>query len=274
MRVLTLVFVLIFPFAAAAQTARTSDLVLDALHLDELLIVLQAEAVEAGADMAVDLEEDRSLAGWRRTLTQLNAPGKVEPLMRDTFAEALEEADAELALQFFTTEPGANLIRLELSARQALNDPDIEQAILSRFEQQSAKGAPRVDAIEAFIAANDLIEMNVVGALNANAAFMIGMRDGDPEGFVGEASDEDILRQVWGQEADIRDSTTDWIHAFLWLAYQPVSDVDLDTYIAFSESPAGQALNKALFKAFDALFVQTSYDTGNALALFLSSQDI
>ncbi|WP_193141580.1 DUF2059 domain-containing protein [Meridianimarinicoccus sp. MJW13] len=274
MRILIPLAFVLFPLSVAAQPARLSDQVLDALELEALLVVLQDEAVESGADLAVDLSGEEDLDGWRRTLADLNAPDKVAPRMRDAFADALDDEMAESALAFFTTSPGQDLVQLELSARQALRDPDIETAILSRFETEAASGAGRVDAIEAFIEANDLIDLNVLGALNANAAFLLGMRDGDPEGYGGNAGDEDILQQVWVQEPEIRQSTTDWVHAFLWLAYQPVSDADFDTYLTFTESQAGQALNVALFKAFDALFVSTSYETGMALSLFLSSQDI
>ena len=33
--------------------------------------------------------------------------------------------------------------------------------------------------------------------------------------------------------------TAEWLYPFLMLAYQPLSDQDLDQYIAFSEHPGG-----------------------------------
>ncbi|MCA8882688.1 MAG: DUF2059 domain-containing protein [Rhodobacteraceae bacterium] len=274
MRILAVLFAIVLPLSALAQTARTSDLVLDALQLEQLLVILRDEAVDSGAELAGEDAGARVLEGWRQTLAGLNAPERVGPMMRDTFADALSEEDATAALAFFGSDIGQELVALEMSARQALNDPEVEAAVLSRFEAQASAQAPRIAALEKFIVTNDLIDSNVLGALNANAAFLQGMREGDPDGARDGLSDDEILSEVWLQEPEIRASTEDWVRAFLWLAYQPVSEDDLARYIAFSESGAGQALNTALFRAFDTLFVRTSYQTGKALSLMLAAQEI
>ena len=82
------------------------------------------------------------------------------------------------------------------------------------------------------------------------------------------------MAEVWAQEDEIRESTEDWINAFVALAYQPLGDSALKDYISFSESDAGQSFNNALFRAFDDMFATTSRKTGEALARFLTSEDI
>lgn len=274
MRALTLIFVMILPVMAWAQPVRTSDRVLDALKLDELLVILQTEAVDSGAELAGEGAPPRVMEAWRATLSRLNAPDRVAPKMRQVFADALTEDQADAALAFFGSRIGQELVALELAARQALNDPVVEADILSRFEEEADADSPRVEALERFIVINDLIDANVLGALNANAAFLQGMREGDPDGSRDGLSDAEILGEVWLQEPEIRASTEDWVRAFLFLAYQPISEQDLSAYIAFSESEPGQALNAALFRAFDLLFVGTSYQTGMALSQMLAAQDI
>ena len=61
---------------------------------------------------------------------------------------------------------------------------------------------------------------------------------------------------------------------FLMLAYQPLSDQELDAYIAFSTTPAGQKANRAVFAAFDAMFVQVSKELGQSAGRLMAGQDI
>jgi hypothetical protein len=72
----------------------------------------------------------------------------------------------------------------------------------------------------------------------------------------------------------VRKESEKWLFSYLSLAYQPLSDADLDAYIAFSETPAGQRLNTIIFTAFDEAFRQVSFDLGRASALQMKGQDI
>jgi hypothetical protein len=84
----------------------------------------------------------------------------------------------------------------------------------------------------------------------------------------------DVLADVWAQEPAIRASTEDWLHAFVSLAYGPLDPDALQTHIAFSQTPAGQAFNEAIFVAFDTVITDLSYETGAALARLLASEDL
>ena len=114
--------------------------------------------------------------------------------------------------------------------------------------------------------------MNVAGALSGNLAFLTGL---DEAGVNGTRLPQDeLLSQVWGQEAQIRDDTQVWLQSYLGLAYDPLTEAELETYIAFWESPAGQRLNAALFLAFDAVFSGVSHDLGRAAGAAMLSQEI
>jgi len=126
--------------------------------------------------------------------------------------------------------------------------------------------------VEQFVDANDLVETNVVGAMNANFAFYLGLLDGGA--FPQELTVDQILADVWSQEDDIRKNTYEWVYSYLLLAYQPLSDADLQTYIAFSESDEGQAMNTALFAAFDEMYEGISRALGLASSEYMSGQDL
>ena len=274
MRAIAVLAVMLFPVFVEAQAPRGSDAILDALQTETLLEVLQDEAVEAGTVLAGEMMPGRAAEGWAQTVERINAPARTGPILKARFAGALEGRHAGAILEYLSAPLGQRIVGLELSAREALRDPEVQQAVLVRYGDMEQAGDPRVDQIEAFIKVNDLIDANVVGALNANAAFLKGMGAAAAGGQASGLSEGDILTQVWQQEPELRAETEDWVRAFVALAYQPLSEAEMADYVAFCATPAGQAMNKALFEAFEALFVTTSYQTGEALGRWISSEDL
>jgi hypothetical protein len=108
--------------------------------------------------------------------------------------------------------------------------------------------------------------------MNANLAFYGGLLDGNA--FPRQMSEEMVLSDVWAQEEMIREDTTEWVHSYLLMAYQPLSDEDLETYIAMARTDEGRALNRALFAAFDDVFTDISATLGLAASRFIVGQDI
>ena len=45
------------------------------------------------------------------------------------------------------------------------------------------------------------------------------------------------------QIAEITEDTTAWLYGYMLLAYSPLSDDELATYVAFAQTEAGQSLN-------------------------------
>ena len=120
------------------------------------------------------------------------------------------------------------------------------------------------------IEVNDLIDHNVAGALSSNYRFYSGLRDAGGK----KMSEGQILDEVWQQEEDIRKETIVWMDAFLYMAYGPLTDAELQGYIDFSETAAGQALNRALFVGFDSLYDLIYYEIGQAVAAELQATDL
>ena len=66
----------------------------------------------------------------------------------------------------------------------------------------------------------------------------------------------------------------EWLYGFFNMAYAPLSDADLATYIAFQKSDAGQALNRSLFAGFNELSVRHAQKMGAMVAELLQVQDL
>jgi hypothetical protein len=153
-----------------------------------------------------------------------------------------------------------------------LLDDAVEDAAKVAAADMAQDHDPRLALIRDFAVAGDLIEMNVAGAMNANLAFYQGMAE--TGGFAEEMTEDQILSDVWGQEPQVRADTEEWLFPYLALAYQPLSDEDLEAYTAFWETAAGKRLNTALFAAFDVVFTDISRDLGRAAALQMQGDDI
>lgn len=260
--------------AATAPAAADVQGLLATLKMDEILAVMREEGLKYGQSLEDDMFPGRGGDRWQAVVGLIYDTER----MRATFAKGLERelgASPEViaaAQAFFGSATGQEALKLEIEARRALLDNAAEDAAKIAWEDMLAKGDARVSRIERFAAANDLIESNVMGALNANLAFYRGLAE--TGAFPEEMTEDQMLADVWGQEAEVRADTEDWLFPFLSLAYQPMSDADLDAYIAFSETPAGKALNAALFAAFDKVFIEISQDLGRGVARQLQGEDI
>lgn len=250
--------------AALMQTMRIADIV----------ALLREEGMDYGNKLEADMFPGAGGAGWQATIALIYDGARMEAVFGAALNAALDgQAEATAAAQdFFGSELGQTVLGLEIEARRALLDDAVEDAAKLAWEEMAAEGGPRVALLEEFVAANDLVESNVMGALNSNLAFYRGMAEGGA--FGDEMTEDQMLSDTWAQEGEIRASTEGWIFPYLAMAYGPLSDTELQDYIDFSRSPAGQALNTALFAAFDDLFTPVSRALGLAAARQLQGQDI
>lgn len=257
--------------AWAAERAEV-DRLWDLMDMDGVIEVMRAEGLDYGRSLDTDMLAGRGGAGFTALVEGLYDEDRMAATARDRFAGDLAEADVAPMIAFFETPLGRRIIALELSARQAMLDDGVEEASRDRIAGMDEAGDPRVEMLNRFVEINDLVESNVMGALNASYAFYQGMEQGGAlEDEMGEA---DILTDVWSQEEEVRADTEGWVYAFLALAYQPLTDEELARYTAFSETEAGQELNRAIFVAFDRMFVDISRGLGLAVARYLVGEEL
>jgi hypothetical protein len=259
---------------AMPLAAQTADQLSQLLRIDDVMRVMHDEGLSHGADLQAELFPGAGGERWQRLVADIYDPDAMLRRFEAVFGPemAADPESLEATLTFFASERGRRIIDLELAARRALLDEAVEEVARAQVEEMRRADDPRIDVIQRFAEVNDLVEQNVAGALNSNLAFYRGMVSGGA--FEGGLSEGEILADVWSQEAEVRLEAQEWLFPFLTLAYQPLSDDDLDAYLAFSETAPGQVLNSALFAGFDAVFETISQDLGLAAAQMLSSQDL
>jgi hypothetical protein len=258
---------------ALTSEAQIADLS-QALQMQEIVQIMQSEGIDYAKTLEEEMFPGRGGAEWARIVAGIYDPETMLERFDDQLVAELRDSPEAVssALEFFADERGQRILTLELEARRALVDDAAEEAARVAVEDMIANSDPRMDVLRRFAETNALVELNVAGAMNANLAFYKGMDEGGA--FDGKMTEDEMLSDVWGQEADVRAQTEEWMYSFLALAYSPLSDTDMDAYQAFSESDAGQKVNAALFAAYDSVFTPISRDLGLAAARFMQGQDI
>ncbi|MGR3823199.1 MAG: DUF2059 domain-containing protein [Salipiger marinus] len=256
--------------AAAPLSAAPGEALLEAMRVPEIVQVMREEGLDYAQEMGEDLLPGGATRGWRAVVSQVYDTEAMEEVVRGQFIDSFAGTETGPLLDFFTSEDGQRVVDLEITARRTLIDDDLEASAREAYQALDGTDDPRLEQIEAFVEANDLVEANVVGAMNASYQFYLGLVDGG----AFEMTEEEILSEVWAQEEDTRSDTREWLYAFLLVAYRPLSDAVLDEYVALSASPEGRAMNRALFAGFNAMYDEISYGLGLAAAQQMLGEEL
>lgn len=262
---------------AQPRPALASDLS-RAFLLPELFDIMAAEGrTSVLADGATPLQ-GQALAEFRSDVDAIYDAER----MLNAFTAALEaelstrpEVRAD-ALEFAATEAGQQILQLEVAARQALLEDEIdEMARLALLEAREGgpgnAAAERLVLVRQRIDANDLIELNVSLGLNTSFAYYRGML---AENAVQGMTSDTLLQLVWAQEPEIRADIEDWIDSYFLMAYQPLAVKDMQDFVAYVSTPLAQDFNRAMFRAFDTVFSEISFQVGRALGRRLITEEL
>ena len=247
-----------------------SDKLLTTLGMERMIELMRMEgrayAIELGNEMLPGGYNDN----WGTVVARIYDKEAMETSVRRGFANALDGVDLTPLEQFFETPEGATIVNLELSAREAMMDSEIEEAAKEKARAYELAGDDAFVLVDEFVKAGDLLEANVVGALNSNMQFYQGLVDGG----AFKLSEDQILADVWSQEDETRAETRDWLYGFLIMAYMPLEPGQLEAYTELSKTQAGAAMNAALFEGFDGMYADISYTLGLAAARAMQIEEI
>ncbi|MDV7141749.1 DUF2059 domain-containing protein [Tropicimonas sp. TH_r6] len=257
--------------ADETSSARTAPL-LEALAIDELVDTFRDEGVFHAEELQTAMFPGRGEERWPKLVADIYDPERMIQILGAELEAATKPWHIDPLVDFFDSELGRRILRLEISARQAFLEPGVEEASGDHLDLLRNSDPERHELLTEFAETNDLVEANVKTAINANMAFQMGLNNAGAFGPMREEGQ--MLREIWMQQDAIRSETARWLMSYLSLAYQPLSDAELQRYIDFSRSEAGHSLNHTLFVAFNELFQVISYDLGEAAAQFLAGEEL
>ncbi|MBK0328490.1 DUF2059 domain-containing protein [Rhodobacteraceae bacterium F11138] len=259
----------LFATVSTGLCAPAAETLAQVLRLPELAEILQSEGQQQGETLDTDMLGGQGGAYFARQVRQIHATDGMVRTIRQALKHGMSDAQMQASIAFFRTDLGQRILSLENAGRRAMADPVVEQIARDSYEALQGSEDARLAAVSRFVEINDLIERNVASALNSNYQFYRGLRKG-----AVRRADFDPLAEAWAQEPEVRAETAPWVHGFLLMAYRPLTASEMDSYLNFSRSLAGQALNAALFDGFDQMYGAISYRLGLAVAHAMAAQDI
>lgn len=262
------------PPQASAEPAFDQVALTEAYQLEALFEIVAQEGRDDAADIGADVIGDDASAAWERAMARLYDPERLlEVFLSELDREATRQANAfDAAIAFARSAPGAQMVQLEVDARAAMLDPDIEQMARDRLAEARSEDEPTLEFVDARIDANDLIESNVSLGLNSALSYFVGFAQTAPDALQPQA--DRMMSDVWQTEGAIRAEITDWLRAYFLLAYAPLDADARDAVLEHAASPEGVAFNTAMFNAFDRLFSGLSQALGAEVGRALASSDL
>ncbi|MEM8580930.1 MAG: DUF2059 domain-containing protein [Pseudomonadota bacterium] len=257
-------------FVAGPALSEPHRELIDALRIEETVTIMRREGLDYAGVLGDDMLGGAAGTGWADVVSRIYDPDKMTTVITDTLESALSDEDVGQVASFFTSDTGREIITLELAAREAMVDEDTEQAATEAFEAAREADSWQYQQIVALIEDSDLIEFNVMGALNSNFAFYRGLSDGNAL----EMSEAEMLAEVAAQQDEIRSESEAWLSAYMLMAYQSLSEEQLDEYAAIYRSAQGRIVNAAIFQAYDKMYEELSYLLGRAVADQMRGEDL
>ena len=258
------------PPKVSAQTNARMTILLDALAIADVVQIMRVEGLEYADELNGDMLNGQGGGFWQAQVERLYDTERMRETVRLGLERTLDEAEVNGTIAFFQTETGARIIELENAARAAMADDAVEDIARQMYRDRAPEDDGRLSVISEFVDVNDLVERNISGALTSNYQFYRGLVDGD----AFEMTEEEITEQVWAQEGEIREDTTEWLFGFLIMAYTPLAPGDLEIYTELTRTKEGAALTAALFEGFDSMYADISYALGLAAAQAMQAEDI
>lgn len=255
--------------AAPVAAEQPFDDLARAMRLDEVVAILRDEGLGYGATLDAEFLGGSGGAFFTAQVDRIYASDRMQAALSGALADHLDAEQAAAAIAFFRTETGQTILTLENSARRAFADDGIEEMALERAER-AGEDDTRLRQVAAYVAANDLVGQNVKGAISADFQFYRGLSDGQDL----DRDDGAVLASLLEARDETEAETRRWVMGFLYFAYAPLEDAQMQANIDFSQSDAGKALNAALFDGFDRLYGEISYDLGRAVGFALKASDI
>ncbi|MEM1235468.1 MAG: hypothetical protein AAGI10_00770 [Pseudomonadota bacterium] len=250
---------------------RQFDRLMDAMRMNEVIGILVEEGRAAGLELEDSMFPGRGGQAWQDELDRIYEREGRQVQLRREMSRFLEGADMPVLLEFMESPRGQRIMALEVSARRAFMDPEME-VIAGDLYANAAEELPTLHKqVSEFSEVNNLVDGNVEGAFASNAAFALGAHEAGA--FAGLTVDQ-LIAQMWQGDEAVRADVSDWLYAYTMTAYQPLSEDDMTAYIAISKTEPGQQLNAAIMTAFGTLFSDISYDLGAAAGRFMAQQDL
>ena len=255
--------------AVGASAQAQLSIAMDHLKVVELINIMRIEGADYADTLNTDMLNGQGGPVWAEQVNSIYNPQKMSEVVQSELGK-LSDSHLRQINQFYGSILGTKVIKLEMAGRRAMMQDDLMEIAQDAYQIALAENPETLDPIHTIDRVGDMVERNVTAALTANYRFYLGMVDGGA--FV--LTEDEMLAEAWGQEDEVRLDTTNWLMGYLMLSYQPLDDAETAILVDFVQTPAGRALNAAIFAGFGAMYADISYALGRAVALNMVGSDL
>ncbi|WP_299280790.1 DUF2059 domain-containing protein [uncultured Tateyamaria sp.] len=245
--------------ASAALANPDVDRLIEAMGVPALIAAFSEDGIEAGGAINDTMLQGQGGTVWVETVRKLYDPARLLAELQDAMAATLDESTTAQALLFFESDIGTKIIDLEVQARQAMQNPDVEAAA-------RAAGAEAGPVVTQFLDLRDLVTRNTDAAVMAQTAFFAGIA----ETSLNNTAPPDVE----AQRPAIMEDTSAWLYGYYALIQSPMTEDEIETYAGFWATDVGQALDNALFDAFAQSYATLSYGLGQAAGALMPENEL
>lgn len=248
-----------------AALALANDAIDDLSHLLQLQSTAELMQDE-GMRNARSTSEDftgQALGAWDADgLAAIYAPERSLTLFRQAFAARLSADEIVTLIEAFAAPFAARVVALEVSARAAISDEDIEAVAIEMLNEVLTSDRNRVALIDEIIEVNDLISLNLDGGEVILLEFYKTLAAGNARGIDYGVITEEIRSQRPERQEDL----VEWLRAFFVMAYSDLSDEELLQVLALYETEEAQKAIGAMFEVFNLVEIEAMRKLGDTIA--------
>lgn len=269
---------------AAATLAALTAPMLAAAGIDESLareIYVQSGAkqqlADAGAQFPVTIREaaeqsDRQLPFSHDELEDAARRAydvaATEKVVIAELQSQLEAADAQEVLRWLRGTTGKRFTALEIDVGR----PEV-QAQMAKYAQTLSRNPPpeeRLELIQSLDRALRVTDGASRMMMNMNLGIGIGMLDTAP--YVDEQAVRKMRESIEAERPRMVETVGPAMFVMLLYAYRDVSDTDLNRYIEFAVSPAGDRYQRAMTDGLDRALTVSGMRLGQELSSLLAAK--
>ena len=266
--------IVFFWFSFASASFGQADVyasLYEALHLGKVVKILRDESVkDALGSGKLYLGQDYDFASFEKAVEKVFNLEMMDSFMRNGLKQKLPREKAKVAYRFFSQDLGARVALLETSARSAISYEEVEVAAIQMAKEAKSENTARYSMLEKNLKALELVELNMKGAFSAQYAFLKNLSTLDDMPL----NNDDIVALLLENEEEMRREIVDWLMGFTHMAYTPLTDEELKSYLGFLSSSDGKVLNETLFYIFNDLSIQTSGELGGVIVSFRKAREL
>jgi len=195
-------------------------------------------------------------------------PGKLQLTLKKGLEAGLNEEEVKFLLQWFESPLGQTITALEAksSSRASVN----RMLALKNELQKTTYGVRRIELVKGLNEVIKSTEFAVNMILNVQIATSMAMLS-----IISPADDaahENVLNQILMTRPELEKSMDEQIFLRYLYLYRVLKNSEIDAYITFAETAAGQKFNQIISTSLTEAMTSAGRETGNAIGEYLKSK--